>query len=81
MKKSVITILMLFVFLNAAATTLIRKTNPVPVFKPQNQVEPAVVVHTDIVPRIEEESRGMFIPVVYGNAGKITFSNGISFDT
>lgn len=81
MKKIGIGMLVLAVFLNAAATTLIRQTNPIPLYNNQKQSINAPVVQSDVVPCIDQESHGMFIPVVYGNAGKITFSNGISFDT
>lgn len=44
--------------------------------------EPAAqIVHSDVIPAIEQEARRVFNPAVYGNANTIVFSNGISFDT
>jgi len=81
MKKICIGMLVLAIFLNAAATTLIRKTNSIPLYNNQKQSINDPVVQSDVVPCIDQENHGVFIPMVYGNAGKITFSNGICFDS
>ncbi|MGB3340707.1 MAG: S8 family serine peptidase [bacterium] len=81
MKKILITVLVFAVFLSAAATTLIKKVNAAPLYNNQQQNINTLVVRSDVVPRIGQETYGVFIPMTYGNASRITFSNGISFDT
>ncbi len=39
------------------------------------------VNRSDIIPTFSSQTKSHFIPVVYGDATKIIFSNGISFDT
>ncbi|MEO0189485.1 MAG: S8 family serine peptidase [candidate division WOR-3 bacterium] len=48
----------------------------VPVGQIQNNID-----RTDIIPTFSSQVKSQFIPVTYGDATKITFSNGISFDT
>ncbi len=80
--KKILIILVVITFALGA-----KKTN-VPV---QNPVEPARIEmpakniqdvnRNDIIPTFSSQVKSQFIPVQYGDATKIEFSNGISFDT
>ena len=76
-------VLIPFLILFAKALNNVAKVYQIPIQK-QNTVyqAPAVpIVHNDVIPVIKQEVQRIFNPVVYGNASKIVFSNGISFDT
>jgi hypothetical protein len=53
---------------------------PVTIETPKENVEENVV-RTDVIPTFSSQVKSQFIPVQYGDATKIEFSNGISFDT
>ncbi|MGB9721797.1 MAG: S8 family serine peptidase [bacterium] len=81
--KKILLILIMFVFALGANNITQKQTTPVSPVKiesPGNNVKENVV-RTDIIPAFSNQTKSQFIPVTYGDATKIVFSNGISFDT
>jgi hypothetical protein len=73
----------LFVLLFSSTQVSVRPTQDrqhFPVDFLEEKTEPSYPKQ-DPVPKIIRENQSSFIPILYGDATKITFSNGISFDT
>ena len=83
MKKILLILIMITFALGANKTTPQRQTIPVSPVKlefPKENVEQNIN-RSDIIPTFTSQAKLQFIPVTYGDATKIVFSNGISFDT
>lgn len=80
MKKIAILMVIATLALGAIKTQVPTPVQPVQKEEQKNDWE-SPVDRTDIIPVFSSEVKSQFIPVTYGDATKIAFSNGISFDT
>ncbi|MGB3340708.1 MAG: S8 family serine peptidase [bacterium] len=76
-------VLIPFLILFAKALNNVTKVYHIPVQKQISiyQEPPVPIVNNEVIPVIKQEVQRVFNPVIYGNASRIEFSNGISFDT
>ncbi|MEO0184832.1 MAG: S8 family serine peptidase [candidate division WOR-3 bacterium] len=80
MKKMLLILIAIVLAMGASITTPQKQATPVSPVKIEIPKEDNVV-RTDIIPTFSNQTKSQFIPVTYGDATKIVFSNGISFDT
>jgi len=81
MRKVIILVCFLILLVNGRA---LNKNIPREQYVPTPStaaVPPKAEIRQDVIPNISDETRSTFIPVAYGDGTKISFSNGISFDT
>ncbi|MGQ9533908.1 MAG: hypothetical protein ACUVTF_01575 [bacterium] len=83
MKKMMLLLIMVTLVLAANKLAPQHKTTPVlPVVNASsNQNVGQNIMRNDIIPTFSSQAKSEFIPVTYGDATRIVFSNGISFDT
>ena len=83
MKKILLILIMVTLVLGANKAAPQHKTIPLsPVVNESSRenVEENIM-RNDVIPTFSAQTKSQFIPVTYGDATKIVFSNGISFDT